>query len=239
MWSRQCSSRQILSRPGFSLVEITVTVTILACLSAVGIIIYLGYLTDTRQLTLESTSNEVEDNIQLEVNLMLAGLKSSTPSVDSGEVMTKETTCDEYVRSLAARYSHIRNPYDGSPMITLWPGWRTQQKRGKVRITCYKVHLGFTVSGSHCPVSKAGIRVDTYFVDCGGACETKHCQIADKKCDSLNTDNPAGFEQRETDRLYGKVLPVRSDGGLDWSGMTRDCGRSPHWAIIHPKEPDY
>ncbi|MGC6452731.1 MAG: type IV pilin protein [Candidatus Puniceispirillaceae bacterium] len=229
----------MLLRQGFSLVEIAVTVAILTLLSAVGIVLYMNYLADTRRLTLESAAYDIEENVQLEVNLMLVGLKSSTPSADSGEVMTKETTCDEYVRSLAARYSHIRNPYDGSPLITLWPGWRTQQKRGKVRITCYKVHKGYTVSGSHCPISEAGIRVDTYFVDCGGACETSHCQIADKDCSSLNEDNPAGFEQRETDRLYGKVLPVRSDGGLDWAGMTADCGQSPNWAVIHPKEPDY
>lgn len=216
-----------------------VVMAIIGVLCAAGITIYMTQASATRKLTLENSANDIADDVELEITLMLTGLKSSTRSIVDGEAMTKETTCDEYVQSLAAKHSHLRNPYDGSPMITLWPGWRTQQKRGKIRITCYKVHKGYTVSGSHCPISKAGIRVDTYFVDCGGACETPHCQIKNKNCDSLNKDNPEGFEQRETDRLYGDVLPEKPNGGLDWSGMTRDCGHSPAWAVIHPKEPDY
>ena len=42
-----------------------------------------------------------------------------TPSVDTGEAITRELTCDEYFRSLAQNYSQLRNPYDSSPMIIL------------------------------------------------------------------------------------------------------------------------
>ena len=68
----------------------------------------------------EDETNEAE--VKIEVDHILQGGTSSTPSVDSGEAITGDITCDEYVRSLAQKYSHLRNPYDGSPMITLWDG---------------------------------------------------------------------------------------------------------------------
>ena len=155
---------------GFSLVETLVTVLVVSCLSAIGGLIYIEYLVSPRHSTLTQTVRNVETEVKLEVDHILQGGTSSTPSVDTGEAITGEITCcDEYVRSLAQKYSQLRNPYDGSPMITLWDGWRTFQKRGKVRITCYKVHKGTTASGSQCPLSKPGIRVDTYFTDCGAA----------------------------------------------------------------------
>ena len=145
------------------MVEILVAFLIVTSLTAIGGYTYLRYLESVKHSTLVRTVTNVETEVEIEVDHILRGGTSSTPSVDSGEAMTGEITCDEYVRSLAYKYSHLRNPYDGSPMITLWPGWRTFQKRGKVRITCYKVHAGTTVSGSHCPLSKSGIRVDTYY----------------------------------------------------------------------------
>ena len=165
---------------GFSLVETLVTVLVVSCLSAIGGLIYIEYLESAKHSTLTQTVRNVETEVKLEVDHILQGGTSSTPSVDTGEAITGEITCDEYVRSLAQKYSQLRNPYDGSPMITLWDGWRTFQKRGKVRITCYKVHKGTTVSGSHCPLSKSGIRVDTYFTDCGAACNSDQCTVSNK-----------------------------------------------------------
>ena len=159
--------------------------------------------------------------------------------MDTGEAITGEITCDEYVRSLAQKYSQLRNPYDGSPMITLWDRWRTFQKRRKVRITCYKVHKGTTVSGSHCPLSKSGIRVDTYFTDCGAACNSDQCTVSNKDCSTLNKKAATEFEKYETNELFGAVLPVKGANTLDWNGMKRDCGDMPDWQVTHPKEPDY
>lgn len=221
------------------MVEILVAFLIVTSLTAIGGYTYLRYLESVKHSTLVRTVTNVETEVEIEVDHILRGGTSSTPSVDSGEAMTGEITCDEYVRSLAYKYSHLRNPYDGSPMITLWPGWRTFQKRGKVRITCYKVHAGTTVSGSHCPLSKSGIRVDTYYTDCGGACNTTHCTINNKDCTTLNKKGSTEFEKHETNELFGAVLPKLDPSTLDWPGMARDWGISADWQITHPKEPDY
>lgn len=221
------------------MVEILVAFLVMASLSAIGGYIYLRYLETAKHATLVRTVTGVETEVKIEVSHILSGGTSSTPSVDSGEPITGEITCDEYVRSLAKKYSHLRNPYDGSPMITLWDGWRTFQKRGKVRITCYKVHKGTTVSGSHCPLSKSGIRVDTYYTDCGGACNTSQCTIRNKNCSTLNKKGRTEFEKHETNELFGAVLPKVGPTTLDWAGMARDCGISADWQITHPKEPDY
>ena len=159
--------------------------------------------------------------------------------MDTEEAITGGLTCDEYVRSLAQNYSQLRNPYDGSPMIILWDGWRTFQKRGKVRITCYKVHKGTTASGSHCPLSKSGIRVDTYFTDCGTARNSVQCTISKKDCSTLNKKAATEFEKYETSELFPAVLPAKGANTLDWNGMKRDCDDVPDWQVTHPKETAY
>ena len=224
---------------GFSLVETLVAVLVVSCLSAIGGLIYIEYLEAAKHSTLTQTVKNVETEVKIDVDHILQGGTSSTPSVDSGEAITGDITCDEYVRSLAQKYSHLRNPYHGSPMITLWDGWRIFQKRGKVRITCYKVHKGTTVSGSHCPLSKSGIRVDTYFTDCGATCNMDICTIRNKDCSTLNKTGSTEFEKHETNEVFGAVLPLKGANTLDWNGMGRDCGISTDWQITHPKEPDY
>ena len=97
-------------------------VLVVSCLSAIGGLIYIEYLESAKHSTLTQTVRNVETEVKLEVDLILRGGTSSTPSADNGEAISGEITCDEYVRSLAQKYSHLRNPYDGSPMITLWHG---------------------------------------------------------------------------------------------------------------------
>ena len=159
--------------------------------------------------------------------------------MDTEEAITGENTCDECVSSLAQNYSQLRNPYDGSPMIILWDGWRTFQKRGKVRVTCYKVHKGTTAIGSHCPLSKSGIRVDSYFTDCGATCYSDQCTISNKDCSTLKKKAATAFEKHETNKLFGAVLPAKGANTLDWNGIKRKCGDVLDWQVTHPKEPDY
>ena len=106
----------------FSLVETFVTVLVFSCISAIGGLIYIEYLESAKRSTLTQTVRNVETEVKLEVNHILQGGTSSTPSVDTGEAITCEITCDEYVRSLSQKHSHLRNPYDDSPMIILWDG---------------------------------------------------------------------------------------------------------------------
>ena len=110
------------------------TVLVVSCLSAIGGLIYIEYLEPAKHSTLTQTVRNVETEVKLEVDHILQGGTSSTPSVDNGEAITGEITCDGYVRSLAQKYSHLRNPYDGSPMIILWDGWRKRQKLSLIHI---------------------------------------------------------------------------------------------------------
>ena len=77
------------------------TVLVVSCLSAIGRLIYIDYLESTKYSTLTQTVRNVETEVKLEVDHILQGSTSSTPSVDTGETIT----CDEYVRSLAQKYS--------------------------------------------------------------------------------------------------------------------------------------
>ena len=118
------------------MVETLVTVLVVSCLSDIGGLIYIEYLESAKHSTLMQTVRNVETEVKLEVDHILQGGTSSNSSVDTEEAITGENTCDECVSSLAQNYSHLRNPYDGSPMITLLDGWRTFQKRGKFRNNC-------------------------------------------------------------------------------------------------------
>ena len=121
---------------GFSLTEVMVALAIISVLTSVGGFIYISYLNSAKHSALVQTVKNVETEVKFEVDHILRGGTAATQSVDDGEAITGEATCDKYVRSLAKKYRHLKNPYDGSPMITLWDGWRTFQKRGKDRITC-------------------------------------------------------------------------------------------------------
>ena len=95
------------------------------------------------------------------------------------------------------------------------------------------------MSGSHFPLSKSGIRVDTYFTDCGAAYNSDQYPISNKDCSTLNKKAATEFEKCETNELYGNVLPVKGANTLDWNGMKRDCGDVTNWQVTRPKEPDY
>ena len=86
---------------GFSLVETLVTILVVSCLSAIGGLIYIEYLESAKHSTLTQTVRNVETEVKLEVDHIFRGGTSSTPSVETGEAITGEITCDEYVRSLA------------------------------------------------------------------------------------------------------------------------------------------
>ena len=100
-----------------------------SCLSAIGGLIHIEYLEPAKDSNLTQTVRNVETEVKPEVDHIVQGGTSPTPSVDAGEAIAGEITCDEYIRSLAQKYSQLRNPHDGSPMIILWDGWRTFQRR--------------------------------------------------------------------------------------------------------------
>ena len=77
---------------GFSLVETLVTGRVVSCLSAIGGLIYIEYLEAAKHSTLTQTVKNVETEVKIEVDHILQGGTSSTPSVDSGEAITGDIT---------------------------------------------------------------------------------------------------------------------------------------------------
>ena len=78
-------------------------------------------------------------------------------------------------------------------------------------------------------MSKSGIRVDTYFTDCGAARNSVQCTISKKDCSTLNKKAATEFEKYETNELFPAVLPAKGANTLDWNGMKRDCDDVPDW----------
>ena len=77
-------------------------------------------------------------------------------------------------------------------------------------------------------MSKSAIRVDTYFTDCGAACNSDQCTISTKDRSTLNNKAATEFEKYETNELFGAVLPVKGANTLDRNGIKRDCGEVPN-----------
>ena len=69
---------------GFSLVETHVTPLAVSCLSAIGGLIYIKYFESAKHSTLMQTVRNVETEVKLEVDDILQGGTSYTPSVDTG-----------------------------------------------------------------------------------------------------------------------------------------------------------
>ena len=221
---------------GFSLIEIMIAVTVLGVISSIAMTSYFGYLETARTQDLKLVSTNINQSIEQDVALITEGFAPSIVSIDSGQTITAERTCDEFVRSLKKKYNHLRNPFDGSPLITISDAWRDEQKRSKIRITCYKILHGHSSGGSNCPINKAGIRVDTYFVDCGFHCMSSSCNITNKNCQGLST--PLLKDDMEENLLYGTITP-KINGLRDFETGAKDCGVINLINITHPKETDY
>lgn len=227
-----------MRKSGFSLVELLVVVAIIGVLAAVGLVGYTGFIEKTKLTVLKHNRDQIEKKIKFELDAVQNSMVSGVTNVDTKKPMQPSDTCDQMLRSLQSHFAGMSNPYNTSkPTITLYTSSRKYHEMGKIRLTCYKAHGGSFTNGGNCPVSDAAIRVDTYYVDCGGDCDKPTCTVANKNC--LGTDSSSPFGEQERNKVLGDLWP-KSGGTTDYAGAAADCGVSSVTpGTTYPKEADY
>ena len=130
-----CSASHAIGPPGFSTVELLVAIAILIVLAAVGSVAHTGYMLRVHTDLSKHQQDDLTDRIDVAVDLIQSGAKTNLVEPVSGDQITNESTCADFLESLKETTAHLRNPFDGSPAVTFSTGYDIYQKRGKIRIT--------------------------------------------------------------------------------------------------------
>lgn len=239
----------MVGRTGFSMVELLIVGALLASLATLGGFAYHSYLKSVKRTLSEQQHETVIEQVSNAVGLVSRGADAGLRSTVTGYPITDMSTCDDFMAALKVRLWKLRNPYDGSPAVTFSSGYDWEHKRGKIRITCFKLNRAGPYNGGACKMNKAGIRVTYYHLDCGGACNSPSCQYPGSGCGGAT--EPGWVYGGQTDKFFGgyENRYLKMPGGAiiqaPWGGPMPDygwaqaeCGSGYGWKII-PKEPDY
>ena len=196
-----CRPRQC---KGFSTVELLVASAILIVLSAIAAVAFTDYMNRMNSDLSQHQQQGLIDHIDVAVDMIQSGANSGLVAPSTGERITSERTCAEFLDSLKATVGHLRNPYDGSPAVTFSTAYDIHQKRGKIRITCYRMHNDTAANGGSCRMRNAGIRVTHFKYNCGGKCNAATCTFPGSDCgEGAVVDGWTHGAQ--TDKFYGTV----------------------------------
>ena len=203
-FSSPCSLFLTARLPGFSAVEILVVTAILISLAAIGVV---TYRTTMHSIHVELSTNQEEEVVDHVARVTIAvksGVESGLVAADGSSRINNDSTCSDYLQALKETMPDYRNPYDGSPAITFSSDYDIYHKRGKIRITCYKLHRYTPSNGGSCKMYDAGIRMTHFLYDCGGKCGSPKCTHPSLDCgDGPKVDGWVHGAQKDT--FFGKV----------------------------------
>ena len=169
-------------RSGFSTIELLVASAVLIVLGAVGAVVYTGYIERVRSDLSDHQKDDLVDQIDVAVDMIHSGATSGIVKAGTSEKITNDSTCAEFLEGLKETTAHLRNPFDGSPAVTFSTDYAVKHKRGKFRITCYRLRYYSPSNGGTCKMRNAGIRVTQFLYDCGGKCGAANCIYPSEDC---------------------------------------------------------
>lgn len=226
---------------GISIIELLIVIVILGSLGAIAAVAYQTYITSVK---IDLSTNQmltIEDRIKTDFDLTLRGVNTGLISPVTNQPITSKSKCEEFLAAMRPRLRAYKNPFDGSPTVTYSDANRQYQKQGKVRVTCYKMHLHMTFNGGGCPLTEAAIRITRFRTHCGGACGKSICTI--KNADCRGHDPTVWYEGMEKDTIIGKLLKkyITLRGKYKYPDVSYGqaaCGPYFRGRTV-PKEPDY
>lgn len=228
------------SLPGFSMIELLIVGVVLTSLAALGGFAYQAYLADVRETLSKQQNDKITEQVDINVDLIIAGATSGLRSQGTGYPITEMSTCGDFLDALKTQLQDLKNPYDGSPAITFSSGYSWQQKRGKIRITCYKIKGGDISNGRACKMKDAGIMVTHFKNNCGGKCGDPMCEYPGGDCVAAPING--WVHGGQIDKFYGNVevnniTNADNETIVNWAYATSVCPGY-HYNTI-PKEADY
>ena len=233
---------------GFSVIELVIVSAVLISLAALGGMAYRSYMASVKETLSKQQNDKITEQVDTAVGFVVRGANAGLGSQVTGYAITEMSTCGEFLDALKVQLQDLRNPYDGSPAITFSSAYSWQHKRGKTRITCYRLFGADISNGRACKMKDASIMVTHFKFDCGGRCGDPMCEYPSGHCGGQTPGTWIYGGQIE--KFYGKaehryyMLPDNTIATAPWGGPWPDFTYAqsvcPGYSMsVIPKEADY
>ena len=157
------------------MVELLVVLAIIGSLAAIGLVMYVSSV-DTIKTDLANVQTaDVIKRVETVSELVTRGVESGLVGPVSGTRTTPGSTCGEFLDVLQQSLPDVRNALDRLPAITFSTDYDVRQKRGKIRIVCYKVERYLPANGDTRLIKDTGIRISYFKYNLGGSCGAFTC----------------------------------------------------------------